>query len=117
MSLNFSTVKNAEVQIFLGWHIPWWTYMILLIVVPIVINHYLDMLIVHKKLKKKVVQEWIMELSISGTFIIALALGANSGVKFGSLPSSVSFFNPMIGFIPIYIAYLLEKAILAKRIK
>tara|TARA_Y100000310_G_C20063335_1_gene525994 strand:- start:76 stop:426 length:351 start_codon:yes stop_codon:yes gene_type:complete len=109
-------IVNAEVQIFLTFDVPLWLYVVLLLATPRVLAYIVDRMI-SKKPKKKEIERKILNLTVFGTFIIALALGANSGIKFGNLPSTASLFNPLLGFIPIYMAYLLQRAIQDKRIR
>ncbi len=116
--LDFSQMKSATVQIFLTFELPLWLYLpLIFVVIPIITNTVITKVIKSKHLNKKQTEREILGLNVFGTFIITFALGANSGIKFGDLPSTVSLFNPLLGFYPIYIAYLLKKAIYEKRIK
>lgn len=117
MGITFSHIKDARVQIFLTWEMPLWLYTIFIILIPIVTVIVLDVLISKRYFSKKATTKRILLLNVIGAFVITFALTANSGIRFGDLPSAVSFFNPLIGFYPIYVAYLLQKAIYDGRIK
>lgn len=117
MGITFQRLQTSDIQIIGTIHMNFWVYISLFFIIVVTTQFVINELIKRKKFERRAVENRVLELNTFGAFIITFALSANSALRFGDLPSAVSLFNPLLGFYPIYIAYLLQVAINEGRIK